>query len=91
LNKLIKIQALSSLTEAAGLLVWWFSMPLFLPVAEASENFQELILDPSWIPVNLEGAPVFGNGVIFPARTVGLLLFSAGTIWLALQFTKSRP
>lgn len=29
------------------------------------------------------GAPVFGNGIIFPIRTVGILLYCAGTIWLA--------
>jgi hypothetical protein len=34
------------------------------------------------------GAPVFANGIIFPARTLGLLLFCAGTIWLALKLRK---
>jgi hypothetical protein len=29
------------------------------------------------------GAPVFGNGIMFPIRTVGILLYCAGTIWLA--------
>lgn len=203
LNKLIKIQLLFSLIGAIGALVWWFSMPLFLPVSEAAENFQEMILDHSWIPVNLiglasilmitlgfpgfymrdpekfnrlgyigliiattglilftaiqyyetflwpaaahlypellqtkgelvsgnlsvvaglivsgiflgagyilfgisslkakigsklpiwflmVGAPVFGNAVIFPVRTVGLLLFCTGTIWLSVNVRKS--
>lgn len=29
------------------------------------------------------GAPVFGNGILFSVRTVGLILFCVGTIWLA--------
>ena len=34
------------------------------------------------------GAPVFGNGIIFPLRTVGILLYCAGTIWLANRIRK---
>lgn len=34
------------------------------------------------------GAPVFGNGIAFPIRTVGLLLYCAGTIWLASRLRK---
>jgi hypothetical protein len=55
LNKLVQVQLLFSLIGAIGALVWWFSMPLFLPVSEAAGNFQEMILDHSWIPVNLIG------------------------------------
>ena len=35
------------------------------------------------------GAPVFGNGVAFTIRTVRLLLFCIGTIWLANILKKS--
>jgi len=35
------------------------------------------------------GAPVFGNGIVFPIRTVGLVLFCIGTIWLANSIRKN--
>lgn len=201
---MIRTSALLSLAGAIGLLVWWFLMPLLLPVAEASTQFQNMILDRDWIPVNIaglistilitlgfpgfslchrenpdrigsagliitstglilfacvqyyetliwpaaaaihpdllqvkgalvsgnqgvtagllfsgialgcgyilfgisalrtrrlpkipvwfliSGAPVFANGIVFPVRTIGLLLFCAGTIWLALHLRKSE-
>lgn len=37
------------------LLLWWFSMPVFLPVFEASEDFSRLVLDKDWMWVNLVG------------------------------------
>ena len=37
------------------------------------------------------GAPVFGNGILFSIRTLGLILFSAGTIWLANYVKKISP
>jgi hypothetical protein len=201
-TNLIKTAAWFSLIGAAGLLIWWFLMPVFLPVSNAGTDFQDMILDPDWTPLNLAGlvstlfitlgfpafsfykrphpdrpgsaglvvaftglilftgiqyyetllwpaaasadpglvgvtgalvsgdtgvaagllvsgillgagyilfgisalragtlpktplwflifgAPVFANGIIFPARTLGLLLFCAGTIWLALKLRK---
>jgi hypothetical protein len=201
-NRIIKIQVWFSLIGASGLFIWWFSMPVFLPVADAANNFQEMILDNDWIFVNLIGlvaallillgfpgfyfsrqekfsipgftglllattglvlftciqyyetiiwpaaagvnpelvrtsgelvsgnsgvvagllvsgillgagyilfgisalrtgafskvpvwllmigAPVFGNAIIFPLRTAGLLMFVAGTIWLSLHTRK---
>jgi hypothetical protein len=39
----------------------------------------------------LTGAPLFGNAVIFPVRTMGLLLFWNGTTWLALHTSKTNP
>jgi len=194
---MIKIESLLSIIGGAGLLIWWFLMPVVLPVSEASENFQYLVLDNNWVPVNMIGlmstmlltlgfpgfylkyhdkfnnigfaglliasaglvlftgiqyyetllwpaaaqvnpellqvhgalvsgnagvvaglvtsgvllgigyfifgiaalqmkacpkipvwfliigAPLFGNGIVFPVRTIGLLLFCVGTIWLA--------
>jgi len=198
---LIKTAAWFSLIGAIGLLIWWFLMPVFLPVSDAGTDFQNMILDPDWTGLNLVGlvstllitlgfpafsfyqrprpdrlgsaglvvastglilftgiqyyetllwpaaasadpglvgtgalvsgdpgvaagllasgillgagyilfgisalrahllpkiplwflivgAPVFANGIIFPARTLGLLLFCAGTIWLALKLRK---
>jgi len=198
-NKIIKIEASLCIIGAIGLLIWWFSMPVFLPIADASDNFQNLILNNNWIPINtlglistllvtlgfpgfylknhekfnqvgfwgliismiglilftsiqyyetliwpaaakinpellqikgalvsgdlgvvaglissgallgigyilfcisalqtksypkiplwllIIGAPVFGNGIAFPIRTIGLLLFCIGTIWLAVS------
>lgn len=202
INNISKFTGYLSFIGAIGLLVWWFLMPIFLPVADASDNFQNLILDDNWVPINMVGlistllltigfpgfylkhneqfnklgfygliialiglilftsvqyyetllwpaaakinpellqvkgvlvsgdsgvvaglitsgaflgigyilfgisalqtkaypkiplwlliigAPVFGNGIAFPIRTVGLLLFCAGTIWLATNIRK---
>ena len=41
---------------------------------------------PLWLLIL--GAPLFGMGVLFPLRTLGLVLFCAGTIWLALELRK---
>jgi hypothetical protein len=54
-EKIVRTTALFSLLGAIGLLVWWFSMPVFLPVSLSATHFQELILDRDWIPVNLVG------------------------------------
>ena len=199
INRIIKTEGLLSLIGALGLLIWWFSMPIFLPIADSSDNFQNLILDNNWVQINIIGlistilltvgfpgfylknhekfnklgfyglviasmglilftsiqyyetllwpaaakinpellqvkgalvsgdlgvvaglissgallgigyilfgvsalqtnlypkiplwfliigAPVFGNGIAFPIRTIGLLLFCIGTIWLAVS------
>jgi hypothetical protein len=36
------------------------------------------------------GAPVFGNGIVFPVRTVGLILFCIGTIWVSRHIIKDE-
>ena len=54
-NKIIKIEASLCIIGARGLLIWWFSMPVFLPIADASDNFQNLILNNNWIPINTLG------------------------------------
>ncbi len=201
-NRIIKIESILSVIGGIGLLVWWFLMPVLLPVADSVENFKNLILNDNWIAVNtiglvstlfvtlgfpgfylkhhgkfklfgflgllistsglilftgiqyyetllwpaaaeinpdllqvdgalvsgdtgvvtgllvsgallgigyiifgiaalqtkaypkipvwliIVGAPVFGNGIAFPLRTVGLVLFCAGTIWLANAIRK---
>jgi len=203
-TNLINTAACFSLLGAIGLLVWWFLMPVFLPVTDAESNFQNMILDPDWTWLNLAGlvstllltlgfpafsffrqphpnrlgsaglliasaglilftgiqyyetllwpaaasadpglvglggalvsgnpgvaggllasgillgagyilfgisalranvlpkaalwflivgAPVFANGIVFPVRTLGLLLLCAGTIWLALILRKNH-
>lgn len=38
-----------------GLLIWWILFPALLPVADASQNFQNLVMDSNWIPINLLG------------------------------------
>ncbi|MCG8577228.1 MAG: hypothetical protein MI810_20260 [Flavobacteriales bacterium] len=204
IDSIIRIECKLSIIGAIGLLVWWFLMPIFLPVADALDNFQNLILDDNWIPINtiglisillvtigfpgfylknylnfktlgfyglitasiglilftsiqyyetllwpaavkinpdllqvkgalvsgdtrvvvglvasgiflgigyilfgisalqtntypkiplwilIVGAVVFGNGIAFPIRTVGLLLFCIGTIWLAIRLLKDE-
>lgn len=107
-KKILKLEGLLSLTGSIALFTWWFAMPLFLPVADAGDNFQNLILDPQWTAVNLigitalrnrifhrvplwfliVGAPLFGMGILYPLRTLGLVLFCAGTIWLSLGLRK---
>jgi len=203
INRIIKVEGILSLVGAVGLLIWWFSMPVFLPVADSMDNFKNLILDDNWILINsiglistilltlgfpgfylkyyekfgtlgflgliissvglilftsiqyyetllwpaaakvnselvqvkgalvsgdmkvmtgliisgaflgigyilfgssalqiksyqriplwflIVGAPVFGNGIAFPIRTVGLLLFCIGTIWLSGNIRKN--
>ena len=51
----IKIMAWLSLLGSVGLLIWWFSMAIFLPIADASDQFENLVLDDFWIPVNMIG------------------------------------
>jgi hypothetical protein len=53
----LQIRVLSSLniTGSIGLLIWWLLFPVFLPIKDASVNFQNLILDPNWTVLNLVG------------------------------------
>lgn len=204
IDGIVRIEGILSIMGAAGLLVWWFLMPVFLPVADSSDNFQNLIIDNNWVPINtigliaallvtlgfpgfylkdyvrfnklgfygliissiglilftsiqyyetllwpaaaefypdllqvkgalvsgdtrvvaglitsgvflgigyilfgisaiqtksypkipiwflIVGAPVFGNGIVFPIRTVGLLVFCIGTIWLSIWILKDK-
>lgn len=66
----------------AGLLVsgvfFGLGYILFGISALRTKSFPKL---PVWFLI--VGAPVFGNGILFPVRTLGLILFSIGTIWLA--------
>ena len=43
------------ITGSAGLLFWWILFPVLLPVTNASQGFQDLVLDSRWIIVNLLG------------------------------------
>ena len=52
---IIRADGTLSLIGAAGILIWWFMMPLFLPTGEAADHFQNLVLDPDWIAVSLVG------------------------------------
>jgi hypothetical protein len=54
-NKQIQILLSLNIAGSAGLLIWWVLFPILLPVADASQNFQNLILDSNWTSVNLLG------------------------------------
>jgi hypothetical protein len=203
--KQIRILSGLNIAGSVGLLAWWLMFPVLLPIADASENFQDLVMNSNWTVVNLAGllsclflclglpgiflahykhykmygffglllactglilftaiqyyetliwpaaaqtnpglvhsngalvsgnsavvaglllsgivlgsgyvlfgiaalktgkyskaaiwmlmvgVVVFGNGIIFPARTVGMILFISGTIWISLQVRKALP
>lgn len=55
ITRIIKTEALLSIIGAIGLLIWWFLMPIFLPIADSSDNFKNLILDNNWLPINIIG------------------------------------
>lgn len=52
---IINIGRLLSILGAIGLLIWWFLMPVLLPVTDAAENFKNLILNANWIALNILG------------------------------------
>jgi len=54
-TNIIRAEGTLSLIGASGILIWWFMMPLFLPTGDAADHFQNLVLDPEWIAVNLVG------------------------------------
>ena len=54
-TQIFRLLALSGIIGCAGLFLWWFLMPAFLPVGDATDNFQNLVLDSDWIWVNLIG------------------------------------
>ena len=37
------------------------------------------------------GAVLFGNGILFPVRTMGLLFFSTGIIWISVRLRRYLP
>ena len=37
----------------------------------------------------MSGALLFGNGILFPVRTIGLLLFCSGIVWISWHFRKA--
>ena len=55
IDRIIRAEGLLSIIGALGLLIWWFLMPIFLPIADSSENFKNLILDNNWVQVNIVG------------------------------------
>lgn len=55
LGKLYSISLYANMIGVVLLLLWWFSMPVFLPVSEATEDFSKMILDVDWIWVNTIG------------------------------------
>ena len=73
-NKLIQLECLLSLLGAIGMLTWWIMMPLFLPVADAADNFQNLVLDDSWVVVNMVGLVSL---VLFTLGFPGIYLYKS--------------
>jgi hypothetical protein len=55
ITTIIRIEATISSIGGIGLLVWWFLMPILLPIADAADYFQNLILDSNWVFVNVIG------------------------------------
>jgi hypothetical protein len=204
-QKQIQILLNLNIAGSVGLLIWWIMFPVLLPIANASQSFQNLVLDSNWTAINLlgllsclvlciglpgiflaqyrqfrmtgflglilactglilftaiqyyetliwpaaaqlnpellhsdgalvsgnssvlagllisgivlgsgyvlfgfaalktkkfnkagiwllmVGVVVFGNGIIFPVRTIGLILFISGTIWISVQIRKTMP
>jgi len=54
-KRIVKIESLFSIIGGAGLMIWWVSMPIFLPINDSFENFNNLILDNNWLPLNIIG------------------------------------
>lgn len=54
-ESLIRFYGLLNIAGGTILLLWWLSMPLFLPVAEAAESFKNMVMHSGWIPVNIAG------------------------------------
>ena len=52
---IVRLAGLASIIGAVGLIIWWFLMPILLPVSDAAENFMNMILHPFWLPVNMMG------------------------------------
>lgn len=71
----IRILLNLNIIGSIGLLIWWLLFPVLLPISHASDNFQNLILDPDWTALNLVGL-------------VSSLLLSLGLTGLFLPFNK---
>lgn len=54
-QKQIRILSSLNIAGSVGLLIWWMLFPVLLPLENASQNFQNLVLDSRWISVNLLG------------------------------------
>lgn len=52
---IIKIGRSLNILGAIGLIIWWFLMPVLLPITDAAENFKNLILNANWLPLNILG------------------------------------
>lgn len=101
IKEIIKLEGLFSLIGGVGLLIWWFLMPLLMPVTDAADNFHNLVLDSQWVVVNLIGlVSVLLLALGFPGfylskfdkfnklGLIGLIIACAGTIWLAIRIRK---
>lgn len=99
-NKQISILLSLNIAGSVGLLIWWCLFPVVLPIGDANDNFQNLILDANWTALNLTGLVsclllCLGLPGIFIAHYkrfkilgfAGLLLASAGLVlFTAIQY-----
>jgi hypothetical protein len=99
-QNLVWILLTLNIAGSVGLLIWWFLFPIALPVRDASDNFQHLILDADWTTLNLLGLLsclllCLGLPGIFIAHSkyfkisgfVGLLLACTGLVlFTAIQY-----
>lgn len=95
-NRIIKTECILSISGAAGLLIWWFLMPVFLPVKESSAHFELMVLDNNWVQINVIGLvstllltlgfPGFymkGQDKLKKAGFIGLIMASTGLVLFA--------
>jgi hypothetical protein len=54
-QKQIQILLNLNIAGSVGLLIWWIMFPVLLPIANASQSFQNLVLDSNWTAINLLG------------------------------------
>ena len=54
-NSIIRLAGLANIIGGILLIIWWTSMPVFLPVFDVAENFKDMVLHPCWVAVNMTG------------------------------------
>ncbi len=73
-----------------GLLVSGFILGLgFIVLGVAALRTKMYPAIPIWFL--MIGAVVFGNGILFSLRTIGLLFFSSGIIWISVRLSRYLP
>lgn len=100
MNQQFRILLNLNILGSIGLMIWWILFPVLLPIGEAADSFQTLILDSNWVGVNLIGLiACFLLTIGFPSiylvfrkefkfyGFIGMLMASAGLIqFTAIQY-----